>query len=113
MKKKESADQTRPAPSPGSTLTKRESALRPCTPSAGLRGLLRLRLVRLVPSRQDRGFALGLEACPHLVRSLLRERLPPVERVLRRGLHGPEGESLRDRARVAHAARPGVGAEGR
>src|ERR1039458_8935822 len=110
MKKNESADQRRPALSPGSTRTKRESALRPPTPSAGLRGLLRL---RLVPRGEDLGFALGRKAALQLGSPLFRERLPPVERVLRGGLHGPEREALRDRARVAHVAGSGVGARGR
>src|ERR1035438_5507721 len=110
MKKNESADQRRPALSPGSTRTKRESALRPPTPSAGLRGLLRL---RLVPRGEDLGFALGRKAALQPGSPLFRKRLPPVERVFRGGLHGPEREALRDRARVAHAAGPGVGARGR
>src|ERR1035441_8085647 len=110
MKKNERADQRRPAPSPGSDRTKRDSALRPPTSSAGVRGLLRL---RLVPRGEDLGFALGRKAALQPGIPLFRERLPPVERVLRGGLHGPEREALRDRARVAHVAGPGVGARGR
>src|SRR5664279_5457287 len=110
MKKNESADERRPAPSPGPTRTKRESALRPPTPSAGLRGLLRL---RLVPRGEDLGFALGRKAALQPGSPLFRERLPPVERVLRGRLHGPEREALRDRTRVAHLAGSGVGARGR
>src|SRR5450759_780997 len=110
MKKNESADHTRPAPSPGSTRTKRESALRPFTPSAGLQRLLRL---GLVPGAEDRRFALGRKAALQLGSPLRRERLPPVERVLRGGLQGTEGEPLRDGPRVAHLAGARVGARGR
>src|ERR1035441_7609577 len=95
MKKNESADQRRPALSPGSTRTKRESAPRPPTPPARLRAFLPL---PLPPRGEVLGFALGRKAALQLGSPLFRERLPPVERVLRGGLHGPERQGQRHRA---------------
>src|SRR5664279_4546856 len=110
MKKKESADQTRPAPSPGSTRTRRESALLSGTPSAGLRRLLRL---RFVPGREDGLLAVLAEAALQFRRPLFRLLFPPVEGVLRGRLDGPQREALRDRARVADEAAARVVALGR
>ena len=114
MKKNESADQTRPAPSPGlepHEAGERVPALPRRQPAFG--AFLVWRLVRLVPGREDGLFALFAEAALQLGRPLLRQRLPPVERVLRGGLEGPEREALRDGARVAHEAAARVGALGR
>src|SRR5512140_2127569 len=101
MKKNESADHERPAPSPGSNRTRRERTFRASTPSAGLRSLLGL---RVVPGRQNGRFALCAETALQLGRAFLRERLPPVEGVLRGRPDGPDREALRDGARVPDEA---------